>query len=340
MEKRWRPAAGIAVLCLALTACTSQPSNTPAKRIPPDPFTQRLDEQATANRKQAEDEARGLLERARIPPGAVALNLAPAQLRGLALGIPTSGTYITLARYWRVPMSFKAADDYVRQHPPAGLAQEGSSSESRQGMIRHGYAWDGQVLPSSRGGQLSIAVAGSVAAAAGGDVSYLRVIAGSPWLDPHPFKDSMKGPRLRLESGHGCPASEGPGIVGVRNDGADDLNGALAPNGAPTSGRVCVYAGRNGQASALLRERALPRAEAARVATAARSVEIAHSNGPWSCVESTGTAAVVVLTYPGRPAVNLWILTGGCPTASNGHLVAVPSSSMTALVDLLNQVAG
>jgi hypothetical protein len=47
-----------------------------------------------------------------------------------------------------------------------------------------------------------------------------------------------------------------------------------------------------------------------------------------------------VLTYPGRPAVNLWILTGGCPTASNGHLVAAPSPGMTTLVDLVNRLAG
>jgi hypothetical protein len=189
MEKSWRMATSIAVCCLALTACTGQTRhNTPAKRIPPDPATQRLDEQERANRMQAEDEARGLLERAPIPPGAVQLNMAPTELLGAELGIPVYGTYLELARYWRIPMSFKAADDYVRQHPPAGLAGGGSSSATRQGMTMHGYAWDGQVLPFSQGGQLSIEVAGSVAAAAGSDVSYLGVVASSPWLDPHPIR--------------------------------------------------------------------------------------------------------------------------------------------------------
>jgi hypothetical protein len=238
-------------------------------------------------------------------------------------------------------MSFKAADDYGRQHPPAGLAREGSSSESRQGLTTRGYAWDGQVLPFSLGGQLSVTVAGSVAAAAGGDVSYLGVVAGAPWLDPHPLRDTSDGSRLRLESGQSCPASE-LGVVGVRNDRAGDLDGALAPNGAPTSGRVCVYAGSNGQAYALLRQRPLPGPEAAQVAAAAHSVELAHPNGPSSCTRSSSAAAaLVVLTYPGRrPAVNLWIVTDGCLRASNGHLVAVRSPSVTALADLVSRLAG
>jgi hypothetical protein len=344
MGKSWRTATSIAVFCLALTACTGQSRNaldTPAKRIPPDPATQRLDDQERVDRQQAEDEARGLLERVRIPPGAVVLNFAPVELLGPALGIPlTSSTYIRLARYWRVPMSFKAADDYVRQHPPAGLAQVGSSFETRQGLTMHGYAWDGQALPFSRGGQLSIEVAGRVAAAAGGDLSYLRVVAGSPWLDPHPFRDSTDGPRLRLESGRSCPAS-GQGTVGVRNDGADELDGALVPDGAPDSGLVCVYPGGSDLISTLLRHRAVSRAEAVRVAAAARSVELAHPNGPViNCSGMPGSTFVVVLRYPGRPAVNLYLRTGECSTASNGHVVAPISPSLTALVDVVNQVAG
>jgi hypothetical protein len=302
-----------------------------------------LDEQETANRQQAEDEARGLLARVRIPPGAVALDMTPPELAGPALGIPeTRGTYLTLARFWQVPMSITAADDFVRQHPPAGLAREGSSAENRQGMIMLGYAWGGKVLPSSQGGQLSIEVAGRAAAGTGPAISYLRVVAGSPWLDPHPFRDSADGSRLRLENGERCPAGE-QGVVGVRNHGADDLNGALAPSGDPTSGRVCVYAGMNGEPFPLVRQRALPRAEAARVAAAARSVRIAHSNPVPSCLGSRSAATRAVLTYltyPGRPAINLWLVTGSCPVASNGHLVAVGNPSVAALVDLVKQVAG
>lgn len=339
MKRSWRTATCIAVFCLALTACTGgERSTTPAKRVPPDPATQRLDDLETANQKQAEDAARALLERVLIPPAAVALDMAPTQLLGPAVGIPQYGSYIRLPRYWRVPMPFTAADDYVRRHPPAGLVREGSSSETRQGMISHGYAWDDQALPSPQGGHLSIEVVGSVAAA-GGDASYLRVIAASPWLDPHPIRDSMDGPRLRLESGQSCPASE-VGGVGVRNDRADDLKGVLAPNGVPTSGRVCLYAEMNREPIPLVRQRALSGAEAAQVATAAHSADLAHPEGGPSCQETRGEVAVVVLTYPGRPAVNLWIVTGDCPRASNGHLVARGNPSATALIDLVNQLAG
>jgi hypothetical protein len=158
--------------------------------------------------------------------------------------------------------------------------------------------------------------------------------------DPQPVRDSTNGVRVRLENGRSCPAGQ-LNVAGVRNDRARDLDGALAPDGTPTSGRVCVYAVvSGGYAPSLLRQRVLSGAEAARVATAARSVEIAHSTGPACPVPSDAAAAAVVLTYPGRPAINLWIETGDCPQASNGHLVAVRSPSLTALVDLVSRLAG
>ncbi|HEX8767874.1 MAG TPA: hypothetical protein VF714_05855 [Jatrophihabitans sp.] len=335
MEKRGRPAAGIAVLVLALTACAGRatgPVDVAASGHPSGSASRIFDEQEKANRKQAEDEVRRLFGLVQIPPGAVALHSAPAALLGP--GTPNESTYVSQTRSWWVPMSFEALDDYVRHHPPAGLTAEASNSGFEGNEIIQSYAWWGQVRGSSQGRQLSIQVAPVMG---GPDASYLRVDAGSEWLDPHPLRDSTGGSRLRLETGQSCPVRD-RGFGGVRNDGADDLDGALAPNGTATSGRVCVYAEGNGGAFALLRQRVLARAEAARVAAAARAVELAHRNGSMiHCPAMLGLTIVVVLTYPSRPAVNLLVSTGGCPTASNGHLIASQSRSLAALVDLLTR---
>jgi hypothetical protein len=346
MGKRWRPAAGIALLLLALTACAGRVTG-PSPDQPGvgstshsfDEQSHRFDEQEKANRKQAEDEVRRLLGLARIPPGAVALQSAPPALPGPVFVSPNVSTYASLTRSWRVPMSFAALEYYLSQHRPAGRAAGSDATISKDNKVTsHGYAWqEGPSQGSSLGGQLSI----SVAPADSPDVSYLRIDAGSEWLDPHPIKDTLSGARLRLDTGDSCPASS-PGFVGVRNDGAEDLDAALAPNGAPTSGLVCLYGeGNAGQAFALLRQRTLSRTEVGRVATAARSVELAHRNGSVICRPAMyGSTIVVVLSYPSRPAVNLYLRTGDCSLAYNGYVIAPASPSLAALEDLVDQLAG
>jgi hypothetical protein len=318
-------AIGIVVLCWVLAACGL--SNAPHTSLgQPGAPSSSYDEQAAINRKQAEDATHRLLGLAEIPPGAVELDSAPAALPGPALGTPASQTYASLARYWRVPLSFPAADTFVRAHPPAGLTEEGSSSGTEEGMIRHGYAWGGSAPGSAHGGHLSIGVAGPAA----GQVSYLRIDAGSEWLDPHPVADDTTGPRLRIESDQGCPADD-RAIVGVRNDGTG-FDRALVPDGTPTGGRVCAYAGLNGHAFALLRQRAMSGGDAVRVVAAARSVELAHADVQTSCPMDDGMATVLVLHYPDRPAVDLWLEVTGCTSASNGSVRAIQSAGLAALL--------
>lgn len=345
MEKRRRPAAGQAVLALtllvmaipSLTACAGRATGSAG--APPASTARSFDEQEKVNRRQAEDEARRLLALAQLPPGAVAVRSAPAALAGPVVGTPGESTYASLVRFWRVPMSFAALDAYVGQHPPAGLTSP-SEGYTRQGdlVTAHGYAWqDAPSRGSPRGGQLAMSVARVEGSP---DASYLRVDAGSEWLDPHPIRDSRSGPRLRLESGQSCPSSA-RGFAGVRNDLTDDLDTALAPGGAAASGRICVYASGDGQALALLRQRSLPRAEAERVAAAARAVELAHPNDVViHCPAMRDSTTVVVLSYPGRSAVDLWIRPGGCSAASNGHVTASPSPSLARLIDVVSRLAG
>ncbi len=321
MGNRWISAVGVVLLCLVPAACAS-PADTPATGPVPgsgSSSSASYDEQEAINRKQAEDATHRLLELASIPPGAVELESAPPALPGPALGTPNLRTYTSLARYWRVPLSFAAVDAYVRAHPPAGFIQEGSSSGNEHGMTHHGYAWAGSAPGSSQTGQLSIGVAGNPA---DGRVSYLRVDASSQWLDPHPIRDAAAGPRLRIEAGEHCPSDDAR-MVGVRNQGTG-FDQSLVPPGTPTAGLLCGYAGMNGKPYSLLLRRVLSAADAVRVAEAARGVDLGHPDaGPHSCPMSDGAAAVVVLEYPDRPAANLWMKTNGCTSVSNGSITAL-----------------
>jgi hypothetical protein len=335
LRTRWS-AAGLAFF-LALTACTARvtgPSGTSSRPPGAGSAPRSLDQQEKVNRKQAEDEVRRLLGLVQLPPGAVALGSAPAALPGP--GTPAVSTYASVARFWRVPLSFSALDGYLVNHPPAGLTEESSNSGFADGTIIQSYAWWSPAQGPSQGGQLSIQVAPTKGS---GELSYLRVDAGSQWLDPHPIRDGASGALLRLETGEACPARWG--FTGVRNDEADELDRVLAPNGTPTSGRLCVYPGSAGGPFALLRQRTLSRAEATRLAAAAHSVELGHAdNSVTNCPAFPGSTIVLVLTYPNRRAVNLLIRTGGCSTASNGRVVASASASLAALEDLVNQPAG
>jgi len=293
-----------------------------------------FDEQEAINRKQAEDTTHRLLELASIPPGAVELDSAPPALPGPALGTPNLETYTSVARYWRLPLSFAAADAYVRAHPPAGFTELGSMSGAEQGLTHHGYAWSGSAPGSSHSGELSIGVSGNPA---DGRLSYLRVDASSEWSDPHPIADAAAGPRLRIEAGGRCPGDDAR-IVGVRGQGAG-FDSALVPPGTPTAGLLCAYAGMNGTPYSLVGQRVLSAADAGRAATAARGLELGHPGaGPHSCPMDDGSAAVVVLEYPDRPAANLWWQTNGCTSVSNGSVTAL--GSLGALNGLLDEVGG
>ena len=309
------------LLCLPLFGCAaSRPAaSTPGGPVSTvvSPAAAGYDAQERANRTRAETDARQLLTLVGLPPGAVRLSAAPAALTGPPLGSTRSATEVDLARYWRLPLPFAAADAYLKQHPPAGLSEWGSSSGGSSGA--KGYAW-----ADSSGGQLQLGLAPLDGAA-----SYLRADAVASWLDPHPLKDDAPGRRLRIEAGGRCPATDS-GIVGVRNAGSG-FDTALVPPDRPRAGLVCGYGGGNGERFGLLRQRVLSAAEAARFADAARATDLGHADGTRSCPMDDGRAAVVVLEYPSRPAANLWLKLAGCSSASNGSVSATNLPDLGAL---------
>lgn len=339
-------AAAAVLLCLAATGCGSAqtaqpgasgssqassgaPSSGAANFDVPD-----YDAQYQAGRAKAERDARQLLALAVIPPGSVALSAAPAALSGPALGSTSAPTNVDLARYWRVPLSLPALDAYLKQHPPAGLSQWGQNSGGSDRTL--GYGWHGGGGSSSNG-QLHIGLAPIGDASAAGKASYLRVDALTSWLDPRPIPDKAAGAKMRLEAGDRCPADD-KGMVGVRNEGKD-LDHALAPADKPNAGLLCSYVGMNGNAFALSLERVLTAADAARVAEAAHRVALSHYDAMSSCGMTDDSVTVLVLQYPNRPAVNLWLPSSSCHGTSNGHIVATDRLTLGKLRDVVTKLS-
>ncbi|MEO6500385.1 MAG: hypothetical protein ABIQ09_00560 [Jatrophihabitantaceae bacterium] len=327
------------LLCLAATGCGSAQSAQPAATSspqassgPPD-----YDAQEKAGRTQAEGDARKLLALAEVPPGSVELTTAPAALSDPALGSTDSSTNVDLAKYWRVPLSLPALEAYVKQHPPAGLSQWGSRGRSSGGPATTlGFGWSGGG-GSSPDGQLHIGLGSIGDDSAAGKASYLRVDALTTWLDPHPIPDRATGTRMRIEAGDRCPA-ENKGMVGVRNEGTD-LDHALAPADKPNAGLLCSYTGLNGEAFALSLERVLAAADAGRIAEAAHRTALSHYDASRSCGMDDGSVTVLVLQYPNRPAVNLWLPSTSCHGTSNGHIVATDLLGLGGLRDVVNELS-
>jgi hypothetical protein len=126
-----------------------------------------------------------------------------------------------------------------------------------------------------------------------------------------------------------CPA-DSSGAVGVENPGAPDLDRTLVPPGSPTGGRLCKYGepaeanhGNDAVRSALTRHLLLNSATAGRLAAAASQVSLAHSDtAVYHCPADFGTTTVIVLSYPGRPDIDLWQTDSGCTYLANGHIRA------------------
>jgi hypothetical protein len=333
-------------LCLAATGCAgaqtaqSGASGSPqtASGISSSADVPNYEAQYQARRVDAESKARQLLALAEVPPGSVELATAPAALSAPALGSTEAPTNVDLAKYWRVPLSFPALDAYVKQHPPAGLSQSGNMSRSSgTPYTTLGYSWHGGGGSSSNG-ELHIGLAAIGDASAAGKASYLRVDALTSWLDPRPLPDKAAGARMRIEAGDRCPADD-KGMVGVRNEGKD-LDHALAPADKPNAGLLCSYAGMNGSSSALSLERVLTAADAARVAEAAHRVSLSHYDAMRTGLGmSDDSVTVLVLQYPNRPAVNLWLPSASRSGTSNGHIVATDLLSLGQLRDVVNKLS-
>lgn len=274
------------------------------------------DATAAGNKRLARTEARRLVGRAPVPHGAVRIARAPRSVSMPALGKPGVGSLVDLVRVWRLPVPFWQAGKWLRAHPPRGMRRDGSSAlGGPTGAIVSGYSYRGPRDRAWQSAELDVEIAPFR-----GD-TVLRADGLVVWLDPRPWRDDARGPRLRVTVKGGCPATD-HGMVGVRSPGPG-LDHRMVPAGRPVAGLDCSYYGMNGRPWRLHRAVRLTAARARREAARIGRVPLSHTDGgAMSCPMDDDSIEVIVLAYPGRPDVDIWAKTNGCETIANGHISA------------------
>jgi hypothetical protein len=299
----------LALVVLFLAACAGP---APAGSVPPPSHPPTADD----NRQAAEHEARSLLSLVRVPPAARPIGTAPALLAE-PMSRPATDSLIDRTSFWRIDLPAGQALRWMEAHPPPGLTRSGSSTEHAPIGAVDGRSYGAEPSDAWQSAQVQIAVA-----ADGASAGIVRADAMVVWLDPRPLRDSAPGTRMWVTAAGGCPADD-HGTVGVTNPDQSDLDAAMLPAGAPTAALICDYTGMNGHPEFHLRSRRhLDAAAASRLAGTVAAVPLSHTlGGPTSCPAADGSAAVVVLSYPGRPDVDLQVAESGCRTMGNGHVL-------------------
>lgn len=311
--------AGMVALCLAVAGCGHQhPGAGPGPRPPGGRATPAV----VASYRLAVREAQRLLAAVQVPAGAVRVTSAPRILDGPAMGTPSAGrSLIDKVWLWRVPLPFGQAQGWLSGHPPKGMAQNGSMSEtSPSGITMVGLSFAGPRNKAWQSASLNV----GIAPVAGGSV--IRADGVVIWLDPRLMVDQPGGVRMRLTVAGGCPAAD-RNVADVSNTaaggGAGDLRHRLVPAGAPTGGLVCRYNGLNGRRWRLRSATRLTGEQARRRARSLARMPLGHvDGGAMSCPADDEPASFIALAYPGRPDVDLMVSPGGCGGTSNGFIVS------------------
>jgi hypothetical protein len=328
MQQHWLPVA-LTAACLISGGCTAAGSaggsSQSAASRPPTTAASDLSAQLAANQKAADTEARRLIALARVPSGAIDLSAPPpevtAELGGTPPGPmadPGGSSLVDKARFWRVRLSVPETLAWVRAHPPDGLRYDGSGSGfGPNGFVSASvsYSAPSPRVQSTDLFQGAAYLVNLVSLADGGTA--IRADGQAMWIDPRPLRDDKTGPRLRVDVASGCPQND-HWIAGVTNTGAD-LDQALLPMAVPTSGLICEY----GRIFQFVGLKHLDAASAGRVADTVAAIALHHSDGmASSCPMGDASMAVIALTYPGRPDVDLLLNPEGCRWISNGHIEA------------------
>ena len=271
------------------------------------------------NRAAARAEAARLLALTRLPPGAVRLARPPRSLSRNAIGSPMVSSLVDKPMTWRVRLPFGTVRAWLSAHPPRGLRVQGWASSGGAGGGQEtaaGTSYQGPGNAAWQSAELDISTAPD-----GTGATAIRADAMIVWLDPRPVRSGPGAHPLRVTLAGGCPFSDSK-VTGVTNPGTG-LTRQLLPPGQPTAGLRCRYYGLNEHAFALRSSRRLTAAEARRAARTMRALPLSHPDGEvMSCPNDDGSAEVLVLSYPGRPDVDLWIYLTGCGGVSNGHISA------------------
>jgi hypothetical protein len=168
------------------------------------------------------------------------------------------------------------------------------------------------VLSNVRRFLIVSASVGVLAAAALAAYAIVTVTSSSPYT---PGK-----PQIRFTVTDGCPARLAR-FGDVRPDGPG-LGSALVPDQTPSAGLICTYRPLPRYAAAQHGSVRLPAATARMLSAALARVELTGPPGEVACPAATGRFAVIVLSYPGRPDVDVRYLDSGCQTLDNGVVQA------------------
>jgi len=257
------------------------------------------------------------MARVPVPAHALVLSSAPASVGGPALGTPAVNSLIDTSRSWRLAMSLSQAIDWIEQHHPPGLPQDGSSSgDGPDGTTSVGISYRGPKNEAWQSADLEVEVASF---GRGGTV--MRADAVIVWLDPVPVPDNASGPRIHVSVAGGCPGTD-ESLVGVTNRGAD-LKLRLLPAGQPTAGLECRYYGMNGHPWRLQAGSPLSAAAARRLASRMARIPLSHAlGGVYHCPMDDGSVEIIALSFPSRPDVDLWVNLNGCGGVGNGFIQA------------------
>jgi hypothetical protein len=222
---------------------------------------------------------------------------------------------------WRVGLPFAAARAWLAAHSPRGLTNIGSSSDgnTRKGltsMADTGYRGPADKAWQSADLEISVAPDGAHSSA-------IRADAVIVWLDPRPVRSRPGAHPVRVTLASGCPSSD-RGVTGVSNPGAKlgrQLSSRMVPPGRPVAGLRCRYDGLNGQPWQRVATAHLSARAAQRAARTMSAMPLSHTiGGVMFCPFDDSSYAILVLAYPGRPDIDLWIHLNGCQGVSNGHI--------------------
>lgn len=153
-------------------------------------------------------------------------------------------------------------------------------------------------------------------------LSTVAVLCAGPSLAPAsaaaPVWHVSRSPKLRVDMAKACPAS-----VTKYQDVVNTYPGPPLVPAGPRAALVCRYGPTTVPGHArLFRQSRLDRAQAGRLATAVRRLNLTPPTGVMSCPFDSGLVVVIGFSYPGRPAVGLWYHASGCQTLDNGRIGA------------------
>ena len=254
-----------------------------------------------------------------VPPGAVPVASPPRSLPGPPIGTPLVSSLVDRVLAWQVRLPFTAVQAWPAAHPPRGLTADGSASAKNTvtgQTTMSGTSYRGPASLAWRSADLELS-----AAPAGPDATAIRADAVIVWLEP-PVPSAPGPGSVRVTLSGGCPPTD-KNVTGVTNAAGEGLARRLLPAGQPSGGLRCRYDGLNGDPWHLVAAQRLSTAAARRTASQMASLPLGQPAGEIvNCPMDDGSAEVLVLAYPNRPDVDLWVALNGCGGVSNGYLSA------------------